>query len=125
MRLTNFLTNVFQIFKYTYIYNYTFFALTLCYILLPFLSTLHGVYTRDCLCTVVCQGRIERGGLWGCNPPKEKQRKAAAQCKRARILRASAAAWYRRASFYVVVYTLIIINTIIISLSITISLVIT
>ena len=28
----------------------TFFALTLCYILL---STLHGVYTRDCSCTVI------------------------------------------------------------------------
>ena len=48
-------------------------------------------------------GADREGGLWGCNPPKEKQRKAAAQCKRARILRASAAAWYRRASFYVVV----------------------
>ena len=27
-----------------------FFALTLCYILLSFLSILHGVYTRDCSC---------------------------------------------------------------------------
>ena len=34
---------------YIYICIYiTFFALTLCYIILPFLSTLHGVYTRDC-----------------------------------------------------------------------------
>ena len=48
-------------------------------------------------------GAGREGGLWGCNPAKEKQRKVAAQCKRAHILHASAAAWYRRASFYVVV----------------------
>ena len=44
-----FFNNFYQIFKYIY----TLFALTLCYILL-FLSTLHGVYKRDCSCIPVC-----------------------------------------------------------------------
>ena len=44
-----FFNNFYQIFKYIC----TLFALSLCYILL-FLSTLHGVYKRDCSCIPVC-----------------------------------------------------------------------
>ena len=76
------------------IYNYN---------LLHVLFTTIIIYIMHCVQQYLHAGADREGGLWGCNPPKEKQRKAAAQCKRARILRASAAAWYRRASFYVVV----------------------
>ena len=60
---------------------------------------LHGINAP----VSVISGADREGGFMGLQPPKEKQRKAAAQCKQARILRASAAAWYRRASFYVVI----------------------